>query len=333
MSITSLKSKHDLDRKCLEAKAIPEIKAIESDIYNALSDSQGTIKEMCSHMINSGGKRIRPLLVIYCGLVFSKPSTDLTKAAVAAELIHMATLAHDDIVDNSNMRRGRPTLNKVWGNHSGVLCGDYLFAKAFGILSENKLYNSLALMVEAIGSMCSGEIMQAENRFNINMNLDIYFEQITKKTAKFLECCCKSGASIGGADEVQTAAIGKYGLNIGLAFQIIDDILDYRGNEDVMGKPKGEDLRQGIITLPLLLLQNTDKYGSATNDIIRKKKFVDMDYEILNKILVTSGSLVKSHKIAVSHINTALKCLKSLPDTPYRGVLSSLAEMLKFREN
>ncbi|OGO80028.1 MAG: hypothetical protein A2Y21_11460 [Clostridiales bacterium GWC2_40_7] len=316
-----------------KAEVFPEIETIECELHNALSDSQGAIRQMCSHMAGSGGKRIRPLLVLYCGLVFSKPSGNLKKAAVAAELIHMATLAHDDIIDDSQIRRGKPTLNTVWGNHSSVLCGDYLFAKAFGILSENKLYKSLALMVEAIDNMCNGEIQQAENRFNINMNLEIYYEQITRKTAKFLECCCKSGASVGNADELQTAAIGKYGLNLGLAFQIIDDILDYRGSEDIMGKPKGEDLRQGIITLPLILLQSSEKYGTVANDIIYKKLICERDYAILGDLLFNTGSIEQSHKIALSHIDKALLCLKALPDSPYRDALSNLAEMLRFRDN
>ena len=333
MSIAPQKTKNDFSRIRHKAEAFPEIKAIECEINNALSDSDGPIREMCSHITGSGGKRVRPLLVLYCGMVFSNPSDNLAKAAVAAELIHMATLAHDDIIDNSETRRGRPTLNKVWGNNYSVLCGDYLFAKAFGILSENKLYKSLTLMVEAIDSMCNGEIQQAENRFNINMNLEIYYEQITKKTAKFLECCCKSGASIGGADDIQTAAIGKYGLNLGLAFQIIDDLLDYCGNEDIMGKPKGEDLRQGIITLPIIFLQNNDKYRHAANDIINKKLISEKDYAILMDLLVNTGAIDQSHKIALSHIDKALVYLKALPDTPYRDVLNNLAEMLRFREN
>lgn len=333
MSIAPQKIKAALNHIRNKQEASPEIKEIEYELHNALSDSEGTIKEMCSHMAGSGGKRIRPLLVLYCGAAFSRPSGNLNNAAVAAELIHMATLAHDDIIDDSQMRRGKPTLNKVWGNHSGVLCGDYLFAKAFGILSENKLYKSLSLMIEAIDSMCNGEILQAGNKFNINMDLEIYYKQIIKKTAKFLECCCKSGASIAEANEPQTAAIGKYGLNLGLAFQIIDDILDYQGNEDIMGKPKGEDLRQGIITLPLILLLGSDKYGSMAKGIINKKIISGMDYAIISDLLVNTGFIEQSHKIALSHIDQALECLKAIPDTPYRDTLNNLAEALRFRQS
>ena len=333
MSIASQNIATDLNHIRRKAETFSEIKTIELELHRALSDSEGTIKEMCSHMAGSGGKRVRPLLVLYCGLAFSRPSRKLEKAAVAAELIHMATLAHDDIIDNSEMRRGRLTLNKVWGNHSGVLCGDYLFAKAFGILSENKLYKSLALMIEAIDSMCNGEIQQAGNRFNLNMDLEIYYEQITKKTAKFLECCCKSGAAIADADGIQTAAAGKYGLNLGLAFQIIDDILDYRGSEDLMGKPKGEDLRQGIITLPLILLLKSEKHGAMAKDILSRRIFSEKDHSILNDLLANTGSIEQSHQIALTHIDQAQSCLEALPDTPYRGILSNLAETLRFRQN
>lgn len=333
MSITPQKTKTDLGRIPDKAGTWPELDAIEAEIHHSLSDSEGTIGEMCSHLVNSGGKRLRPLLVLYCGLVFSIPSKKLEKAAVAAELIHMATLAHDDIIDDSRMRRGKPTINQLWGNTSSVLCGDYLFARAFGILSENRLYQSLALMVEAIDSMCSGEILQAENRFKNTMSLEMYFEQITKKTARFLECCCKSGASIGGANDIQREAMGNYGLNLGLAFQIIDDVLDYCGNEAIMGKPGGEDLRQGIVTLPVILLQNSDKYGLVANEIINKKLFTERDYAVLRDLLVTTGCIEQSRSIALSFIDKAITCLEPLPDTPYRDALIHLAEMLRFREN
>jgi heptaprenyl diphosphate synthase len=333
MSINSQNLKHDLGSIGFETTNLLEVDLIEREIYDALSDSKGTIREMCTYLLNAGGKRIRPLLVLHSGLAFSVPSGDLMKAAVAAELIHMATLAHDDIIDNSELRRNRLTLNKVWGNQFGVLCGDYLFSKAFGILSKNKLFRSLDFMVEAIDNMCSGEILQANNKYNNNMNLNMYYEQITKKTAMFLECCCKSGAFICGADETQMRAVGKYGLNIGLAFQIIDDILDFCGNAKVMGKPKGEDFRQGIITLPIILLLNDEKLRSPVREIISKNNCDERDCKVIYELLYSSGAIDQAYKIAAAHIATAQKCLKVLPDTSYKDSLYNLSELLKSREN
>jgi len=147
---------------------------IEAELYNVLSDSRGAIRDMCFHMLTSGGKRIRPVLVFYGGLMFSGPTDELVYAAVAAELIHMASLVHDDIIDNSFLRRGRPSLNKIWGNHFAVLCGDYLFAKAFEIMARKKLIKCMDYMVEAIENMCQGEIIKAESRFKTDAGIDDY---------------------------------------------------------------------------------------------------------------------------------------------------------------
>ena len=209
-----------------DAEQIPGIEAIEIELYNSLSGSQGTMREMCSHILNAGGKRIRPLLVLHSGLGFGTMSNHLVKAAVAAELIHMASLVHDDIIDNSSLRRSRPSINKIWGNQFAVLCGDYLFSKAFGIMSSNRLMRSMDLMVEAIQNMCEGEIVQAGERFNPLISQERYYEIIGMKTAIFLSCCCKSGAAISGATKLQVHMMGEYGLHLGYAFQIIDDILD-----------------------------------------------------------------------------------------------------------
>lgn len=302
---------------------------IENGLEKVLSSNEGTICDMCSHLVKAGGKRIRPLLVLYSGLVFSGLSDELVNASVAAELIHMASLAHDDIIDNSDFRRNKPSVNRLWGNHFSVLCGDFLFAKAFGILSRSRLLKSLDLMIEAIENMCVGEIMQAENKFKPDMDIDTYYKQIAGKTAVFFQCCCKSGASIGCMDEHHVKSLGEYGLNIGLAFQIIDDLLDFCGNEKTMGKPVGEDLRQGIITLPVILLLNDNKYGMSIRELINKKRFETQDMEIVENMFIESGAIDKAYSIAGSHIDKARRSLQKLPQTEYTGILYDLPDMLR----
>ncbi len=326
-------SKLELDLNQIETNEIISIKIVEQKLYNLISGCSGVVSEMYTHILNSGGKRVRPLLVLYSGLAFSDISEDLVTASAAAELIHMATLAHDDVIDKSELRRNRPSLNKLWGNQFSILCGDFLFSKAFGILSGNKLFKSLDLMIEAIDNMCNGEILQADNSFNFTMDINDYYKQIEKKTAIFIQCCCKSGAAIGGANEQQIKAIGEYGLNIGLAFQIIDDILDFCGNPIVTGKPQGEDLRQGILTLPLLLLLSDDKYEHQLKKIITKKVYNDEDYSFIADILCSSGAIEKSQKIAAAHIDKAQEYLKFIPNSQYKDLLYNFAEMLKLRNN
>ncbi|MFZ5988900.1 MAG: polyprenyl synthetase family protein [Bacillota bacterium] len=325
--------KTDFLKEKFDPRAIPEIEVIEIELFNVLSDSKGVVRDMCSQILNAGGKRIRPLLVLYSGLVFSPVSSELINAAVASELIHMASLVHDDIIDNSSLRRSKPSINSSWGNHFAVLCGDYLFAKAFGVLSKNRLIGSMDLMVEAIENMCEGEILQAHNKFNFGTDLDMYYSCISRKTAIFLECCCKSGALVSGASENQLDAIGKYGLNMGLAFQIIDDILDICGNTKVTGKPNFEDLRQGNITLPLIMLLKDENYAEFIKEIVHSRSFSDHTLKELTKILENTGIISRCYETALMHIEKAIESLMNLPKSEYTYRLNNLANMLMMRAN
>lgn len=315
------------------SNSLASIELVEKKLNDALSDSQGAVKDMCTHILNAGGKRVRPLLVLYSGLIFSDEIDELIYAATAAELIHMASLVHDDIIDDSSLRRNKPSINKIWGKHFAVLCGDYLFAKAFGILSKNRLIKSMDYMVEAIQNMCEGEILQAENRFNHCVTLDMYYRRIAKKTAIFMQCCCKSGAAVGGADELQVRMLGEYGLNLGLAFQIIDDILDFCGDVDAMGKPGGEDLRQGSITMPLIFLMQDDRYENWIKEILGERNITGHHIREITRKLKETGMIEKSFKTALSHIEKAKHSLGMLAESEYTGRLYKLADMLKARMN
>lgn len=311
-----------------------EYEAIEKELYTILADSEGAIRDMCNHILSAGGKRIRPLLVIYSGNLFSyRNSDDLLKAAVAAELIHMASLVHDDIIDNSAFRRSKPSVNKVWGNHYAVLCGDYLFAKAFGLLSDKRIMNSMKYMVEAIQSMCHGEVLQASERYMTNTSLDMYYNKIAKKTAVFLECCCKSGAVVAGAEEKQIELSALFGINLGYAFQIIDDILDFCGNSEVMGKPICEDLMQGNLTLPVILLMNLEGYSDWVRQLIHRRDFSEENINEVKLALEETGIIKKSFEIAEYHIEKAKQALGLLPKSDYTDLLFSLTDMLQVRAN
>ena len=310
-----------------------QIAFIEKELQNSLSDSKGVIREMCNHIMLTKGKRVRPILVINSGLVFSPMSENLIYAATAAELIHMASLVHDDIIDESPLRRKLPSVNKAFGKHYAVLCGDYLFAKAFEILSKRDFNRSMGLMVAAIQNMCHGEIIQAEGRINHEIDMDIYYERISRKTAIFLANCCKSGASVAGADDEQIEIIGEFGLNIGYSFQIIDDILDYIGSIEVMGKPRGEDLRNGNITMPVIFLLENNEYKKWIKDIIEKDEITDKTVGNITIALKESGAIEKSLKIAQSHIDVAKKCLGMLPKSRYIDFLNSMADALQTRVN
>lgn len=315
------------------ADKLPEIEAIELELMDALSGSKDTVREMCGHVLSAGGKRIRPLLVMYSGMIFSGMRRELLQAAVASELIHMASLVHDDIIDKSGLRRNRPSVNRLWGNHYAVLCGDYLFARAFGVLAGNRLMESMDYMVEAIENMCQGEVNQAADRFNCNTDMEAYYKRIAQKTAIFIACCCKSGASVGGAGKEEIEIIGEYGLNLGYAFQIIDDILDYCGNTEATGKPVCEDLKDGVVTLPVIYLLEDERFAGYVREALRSKSIGDGFIGEVREILSTSGAIDKSYEMAASHIKKAKACLDLLPQNPYTLNLHSMADLLQKRMN
>lgn len=317
----------------IDTTEIPDARTIETELARILEDSEGPLREMCSHILNAGGKRIRPLLVLYSGLIFSGPSRELMLAALSAELIHMASLVHDDIIDRSALRKGRPSVNQVWGNHMAVLCGDYLFSRAFGILSSHRLIRSMDYMVEAISNMCHGEILQASARFSCETDTKRYYDCISRKTAIFLACCCKSGAAAAGASDIHIQILGEYGRNLGFAFQIIDDLLDLCGNSEVMGKPGNEDLTQGILTLPVLLLMEVPAIGEQIRERLQKGALEPEEVEGINRLVCSSDVVERSYRIAQGHIEKAEQCLNLLPESRNTELLRGLAGLLQSRMN
>jgi heptaprenyl diphosphate synthase len=306
---------------------------IEELLREELTESQGIHEELCRHLLRAGGKRVRPLLVCYCGLLFSPETEELKRTAVAAELIHMASLVHDDIIDGSDFRHNRPAAHLIWGNQRAVLGGDYLFAKAFGLLAENKSTQPLTLMVDAIQNMCRGEINQDQERFNTKIGIEEYYDRIAKKTAALIEASCKAGAAVAGANPLQIEAIGHFGLHLGLAFQIIDDILDLCGGERKMGKPKYTDLIKGNLTLPLILLRELPKYKEWLMEVFQEKKFNNSILAKIETAAKDSGITNRSFAIGVSHLDQARAVLQNFNDNQARQFLEDLTYMLQARAN
>jgi heptaprenyl diphosphate synthase len=316
-----------------EGASFNSMEMIETQLVEAIADSRGTVRDICFHILNAGGKRVRPLLVWHSGLLFGPESEQLKQTAVAVELIHMASLIHDDIIDGSELRRNRPTAHKKWGNHQAVLGGDYLFAKAFGTLADGGLVRPLGIMVRAIQDMCQGEILQEGDQFNSKISLERYYDRITKKTAVLLEASCKAGALVSGATEAQAASLGRFGLNLGLAFQIIDDILDLCGDESKMGKPKYTDLIMGNLTLPIILLMEQPKYKGWLTEVFKERNLGQPLLTEIEKAVKESGIMDRSFAIGVSHLDQARLILKNYRENPASQFLDDLINKLQARAN
>lgn len=306
---------------------------IEAQLIEAIDDSQGRIREICFHILKAGGKRVRPLLVCYSGLMFGPDSEELKRTAVAVELIHMASLIHDDVIDGSELRRNHPTVQKKWGSHQAVLGGDYLFAKAFGVLADSGLVKPLGIMVRAVQEMCQGEILQDGDQFNPKVSLEQYYDRIAKKTAVLLEASCKAGALVSGADELEVIDIGRFGLNLGLAFQIIDDILDLCGDESKMGKAKYTDLIKGNLTLPIILLMEQPQYQGWLLEIFKGQNLSQSVLTEIEGVVKESGVMRQAFAIGVSHLEQARNGLRSFTENPARQFLENLTYMLQARAN
>lgn len=309
------------------------IDIIESKLTEALEDSRGVIRKICYHILRAGGKRIRPLLVCFSGMLFGEATEGLFQAAVAVELIHMASLVHDDIIDETDFRRNQPTAQSLWGVQRSVLGGDYLFAKAFRILADQQLVQPLEVMAHAVQTMCQGEIEQDSDQFQPLTDMDRYYSRITQKTASLLEASCRVGALVCQARPEEIERIAQFGLHLGLAYQIIDDILDFCGDVAYMGKPKYTDLIKGNLTLPLLLLlEHSSEYEWLKEKLLIKP----FDRTLLPQIetaIRQSGVLQEAYRITVHHLDIARQNLWQFPDSPERRILEKLTDKLQARAN
>lgn len=318
--------------KCLVLAEVPELRLVEEKLSEILGRANGVILESCTNLLCSGGKRLRPLLTLSSGLCVGKLNDDIICAAVAAELIHMASLVHDDVIDGSLTRRGRDTINARHGNCAAVLTGDYMFAEAFSLLASRRLLSGMGYLVEAIKEMCSGEVNQAQELFQTGVNTAQYFSRIGKKTAVLLAACCKSGAAAAGAREDEILSLGEYGLNLGYAYQIVDDILDFTGSPEKLGKPIGVDVSSGNVTLPVILLLENPVYAGWIKEVLRARQIPASGVESIKEALINAGLIEKSYHTATFYVEKAKACLKLISEGPHTELLCSLADQILQRD-
>jgi len=327
----SLQQLYNTTDTSISALQVPELLFVEDKLQVVLSKADGLIQQTCVGLLQSGGKRIRPILTLYSGMCFAPLNPPMIQAAVATELIHMASLIHDDVIDESATRRGKPTVNSLYGDHAAILTGDYLFAEAFNILSTHQLLSSMTYLVEAIQAMCEGEVNQANEQFSSSVSLQHYFQRITKKTGKLLAACCQSGAILAGASSEELIQMREYGHNIGYAYQITDDILDISGDADSLGKPVDADLMNGNITLPFLYLMDNPIYGNWLKEIMKTRTVTRQGVQSIKEALMSSGCLDQAYATATQCICNAKNCLDKIPRSPYRTTLVNLADSILLR--
>lgn len=308
-----------------------ELLFVEDRLQTVLQKADGLIQQTCLSLLQSGGKRIRPLLTLYSGMCFAPLNPLMIEAGVASELIHMASLIHDDVIDESSTRRGKPTIGSQYGNHAAILTGDYLFAEAFSILAKEQLLTSMNYLVEAIQAMCHGEVHQADEQFSI-VDEEEYYNRIAKKTGILLAACTQSGAALAGAADPEQALMREYGLNLGYAYQITDDILDINGDSESLGKPIGSDLINGNITLPMIYLLKNPIYGAWLKEIIRTRRITPQGALSIREALINTGCIEEAYHTATQCIHKAKASLTTVSASPYKTTLLHLADMILHRK-
>ncbi len=304
------------------------LEAVDEEIINRLNKSIPLINDIGKHLINASGKRLRPLLTLAMAAQFNDFSKNPIILAAAVEFIHTATLLHDDVVDQSNLRRGKKTANIIWGNEFSVLAGDFLFAQSFELMVETKSINALSSLASAACKITQGEFQQMQIANKPETSLEDYFEVISKKTAELFGASCKSGVIVSGGNIEQQIAAYDYGFNLGLAFQIIDDLMDFNNFSPKMGKNMGDDFKLGKTTLPVILAweksNNIEKkfWIKTIKELKQGPKDLNKAIEIFKKYNIFEDCKNKSQEF----IFEAIKSLEKLPNTEIKNYLIGLAK-------
>ncbi|HIG40373.1 MAG: polyprenyl synthetase family protein [bacterium] len=311
----------------------PFYTVVESDfssvnqlIINRLSSHVPLVEEISSYLIDAGGKRLRPLLVLLASKAAAYNGHQHINLATVIEFLHTAMLLHDDVVDESDLRRGRQTVNAAWGNAASVLVGDFLHSRAFEMMVEIGDMRIMTILSHATNTIAEGEVQQLTNVRNPDTTESSYMEVISRKTAMLFQAAAHSGAVIANATPEQEQGLKDYGLHLGLAFQLVDDVLDYEGSTQDLGKNVGDDLAEGKMTLPLIVARRN---GDAVQQEFIRQAILNGGVENLIEIadiVKNTGGLEYTMDLANQEIEKAMDCLTHLPDSEYQAAMLTLAE-------
>jgi len=310
-----------------------DLVAIEAELGRDAVSSVQTITQIAEYLRGGGGKRIRPSLLLLAAKSLGYNSPGMIRLGAVVELVHTATLVHDDIIDGADTRRGRPSANTTWGNEKCVLAGDWLYMQAFHLALEERNFKVLDLLIGLTQQMVEGELLQIQ-KLGRSVSEAEYYDLIFRKTACLFSVSMQLGAALAGAEPAQEEALARYGRAVGLAFQIVDDVLDLTATEEVLGKPVASDLREGKTTLPVI--HSMDHGTAADRDLIRQVLddggFDRASREQIQEILHRNGSVEYAMAAADRYAEQARKALKSIEDSEYKRALLWLTDFVVARD-
>jgi octaprenyl-diphosphate synthase len=304
-----------------------DLQALDECIAASLGSEVALVNHVARHIVAGGGKRLRPLLVLVAARACDYRHSGHVQAAAIVEFIHTATLLHDDVVDGSDLRRGRDTANAVFGSEASVLVGDFLYSRAFQMMVQVGEMRIMKVMADATNVIAEGEVLQLMNCNDPDTDESRYFDVIRSKTAKLFEAGARTAAILAGADAAVEAALGDYGMRLGTAFQLIDDALDYDGAPEETGKNIGDDLAEGKPTLPLI---HAMRMGTAEQRATIRRAIEHGGRAELGAIrdaIESTGALHYTARLAREQADAAVESLAALPDSAFRDALASLARI------
>ena len=317
---------HTATQNTIAHSIAADMDAVNSVIRRKLHSEVSLVNQIAEYIISAGGKRIRPVLVLLVANAYAYKGTGHHELAAVVEFIHTATLLHDDVVDESSLRRGRATANALFGNAASVLVGDFLYSRSFQMMVGLNNMRVMQILSDATNVIAEGEVLQLLNMHDPDVGQERYLQVIRSKTAKLFEAAAELGALIAGANDAQIAAAGEYGRSLGTAFQLIDDVLDYAGDASEIGKNVGDDLREGKPTLPLIyLMENgTPEQRELVRTCIEQGD--EQHFDTILAAITSSGALDYTRRQAETAAQRAAEAIADLPDSVYKESLLQLAD-------
>lgn len=312
----------------------PELQEVEREFSRQSDSPVRTISDIGKYLQESGGKRVRPCLLLLCAKSCGEVDESAIKLAAVVEFIHAATLVHDDIIDGAETRRGRSSVNRKWGNQVTVLVGDWLYMQSFNVALQQRNFRILDILIDLTQRMVEGELIQLTFNGSRRITETDVLDIARRKTAYLFSGCARIGGVLGKADTAKEQALADYGLNVGLAFQLVDDVLDFSSTEKVLGKPVVSDLKEGKLTLPLIyaLKECTPQEAGKIETVLRQKEFKTVSAVEILALVEKYRTLDTTRNLARHFASKAQAELRSFPSSPYKEALAAIPEFILERD-
>jgi octaprenyl-diphosphate synthase len=312
-----------------------DLRLVEEEIALESVSSVDAITTIGKYLHSSGGKRLRPSLLLLSSKLFGGGGAGAIHLGAVVEVIHAATLVHDDVIDAAETRRGRPSTNAQWGNHTSVLAGDWLYMQAFQIAVRQRNFRVLDILIGLTQMMVEGELLQLERIGHINVSEADYMELVHRKTAGLFSACARLGALVAGASGSEEDKLADYAWNLGMAFQLTDDMLDFTAKEETLGKPVGGDLREGKITLPLIyaLESANSEERRSVEVILRERSYENIPFRRILALIKKYCGLERTQERAQAFTDKARQLIGEFPESPYQRALYAVTELVIDRDH